>query len=89
MCVAVRVSCCRQLGSLVLRVCCSKSFLLSSAGFTCVAFVSGALALWAPEYMIKALRIESKSTDVNKTTYVSQSVTDTCGCTHHAGGASR
>ena len=48
-------------------VCFSKSFMLSSAGFTCVAFVSGALALWAPEYMIKALRIESKSADVNKT----------------------
>ena len=29
----------------------SKSFLLSTGGFTCVAFVAGALALWAPLFM--------------------------------------
>jgi len=43
--------------------------MLSSAGFTCVAFVSGALALWAPEYMIKSLRIQSETVD--ETRYVS------------------
>jgi len=45
--------------------------MLSSAGFTCVAFVSGALALWAPEYMIKSLRIQTAAVD--ETTYVTQS----------------
>jgi len=59
--VAVSVSCC-----------CSKSFMLSSLGFTCVAFVSGALALWAPEYMIKSLHVESAT--VNEATYVTLSV---------------
>jgi len=53
------------------HVCCSKSFMLSSAGFTCVSFVSGALALWAPEYMIKSLRIQSSA--VNETKYVRRS----------------
>jgi len=47
--------------------------MLSSAGFTCVAFVSGALALWAPDYMIKSLNVVSGTSD--KTTYVSQIVT--------------
>lgn len=32
-----------------------KSFMLSSFGVTCVAFVSGALALWAPTYITKSL----------------------------------
>jgi len=52
---------------------CSKSFMLSSAGFTCVAFVSGALALWAPEYMVKSLRIQSAA--VSETKYVTSSLT--------------
>ena len=34
---------------------CSKSFLLSTGGFTCVAFVAGALALWAPLFMEYAI----------------------------------
>lgn len=29
----------------------SSSFMLSTAGFTCVAFVTGALAWWAPTYL--------------------------------------
>jgi MFS family permease len=35
-----------------------KSFMLSSLGFTCVAFVAGALALWAPTYMNKSLLMQ-------------------------------
>ncbi|KAJ8312868.1 hypothetical protein KUTeg_010241 [Tegillarca granosa] len=30
----------------------NKSFMLSTFGFTCVAFVTGALALWAPLFML-------------------------------------
>ena len=41
--------------------------MLSSAGVVCVAFVSGAMALWAPEYMIKSLRIQSA--DFSETKY--------------------
>jgi len=40
--------------------------MLSSAGVTCVAFVSGALAFWAPLYMIKALRVASATVDETK-----------------------
>lgn len=29
----------------------SRSFMLSTAGFTCVAFVAGALAWWAPTFL--------------------------------------
>ena len=35
----------------------SKSFMLSAAAFTCVSFVSGALALWAPLYIYKSLLV--------------------------------
>lgn len=40
----------------------NKSFLLSSIGFTCVAFVTGALALWAPIFMLDAIRAK----DINE-----------------------
>jgi len=43
-----------------LYVCISKSFMLSSLGFTCVAFVAGALALWAPKYMSKSLMVTAQ-----------------------------
>jgi MFS transporter, Spinster family, sphingosine-1-phosphate transporter len=32
-------------------VCKNKSFMLSTAGFTCVAFVAGALAWFGPKFM--------------------------------------
>lgn len=35
-------------------VCFSRSFVLSSLGFTAVAFVTGALALWAPAFLQRA-----------------------------------
>ncbi|ESN93752.1 hypothetical protein HELRODRAFT_88291 [Helobdella robusta] len=38
-----------------------KSFMLSSFGFTCVAFVAGALSLWAPLYVYRnSLLIDSQ-----------------------------
>jgi len=37
---------------------CSKSFMLSAAAFTCVSFVTGALALWAPLYIYKSLLVQ-------------------------------
>ncbi|KAK7488244.1 hypothetical protein BaRGS_00020551 [Batillaria attramentaria] len=36
-----------------------KSFVLSSVGFTCVAFVTGALALWAPAFMADAIALKT------------------------------
>lgn len=37
----------------------NKSFALSSFGFTCVAFVTGALALWAPLFMEDAIVLKT------------------------------
>lgn len=33
---------------------CSYSFVLSTFGFTAVAFVTGSLALWAPTFLFRA-----------------------------------
>lgn len=38
----------------VTPVSCSRSFLLSTLGFTAVAFVTGSLALWAPTFLFRA-----------------------------------
>lgn len=40
----------------------NKSFMLSSLGFTCVAFTTGALALWAPIFMQDSITIQGNST---------------------------
>lgn len=40
----------------------NKSFMLSSFGFTCVAFTTGALALWAPIFMQDSILIQGKTT---------------------------
>lgn len=34
----------------------NPSFMLSTGGFTCVAFVAGALAWWGPSYMYLGLK---------------------------------
>lgn len=47
----------------LMRVC-SKSFLLSTAGFTCVAFVAGALALWAPLFMEYAIVYQGNASSI-------------------------
>jgi len=39
-------------------LCKNKSFILSSFGFTCVAFVAGALSLWIPIYLQYSVRIQ-------------------------------
>lgn len=36
----------------------NKSFMLSTLGFTCVAFTTGALALWAPIFMLDSMLIQ-------------------------------
>lgn len=35
-----------------------RSFVLSTAGFTCVAFVTGALSWWAPKFIYVGLRMQ-------------------------------
>jgi hypothetical protein len=39
-------------------VCKNKSFMLSTAGFTCVAFVAGALAWFGPKFMYLGLKTQ-------------------------------
>lgn len=36
----------------------NRSFMLSTAGFTCVAFVAGALAWWGPKFMHLGLQLQ-------------------------------
>lgn len=36
----------------------NPTFMLSSAGFTCVAFVTGALAWWGPTFIYLGLKIQ-------------------------------
>lgn len=36
----------------------NKSFMLSTAGFTCVAFVAGALAWWGPKFIYLGLKLQ-------------------------------
>lgn len=36
----------------------NPSFMLSTLGFTCVAFVTGALAWWGPEFMYYGLKLQ-------------------------------
>lgn len=33
--------------------------MLSTAGFTCVSFVAGALAWWGPDYIKKGIKLQS------------------------------
>lgn len=42
----------------------NRSFMLSTAGFTCVAFVAGALAWWAPTYMHLGIKIQDPNTEI-------------------------
>lgn len=42
----------------------SRSFMLSTAGFTCVAFVTGSLAWWGPQIMWSGLKMQKGYEDV-------------------------
>ncbi|XP_020279070.1 protein spinster isoform X2 [Pseudomyrmex gracilis] len=44
----------------------NPSFMLSTAGFTCVAFVTGALAWWAPLYLQSGFKLLPNGNNVNQ-----------------------
>ncbi|TMW43275.1 hypothetical protein DOY81_011645 [Sarcophaga bullata] len=44
----------------------NKSFVLSTAGFTCVAFVAGALAWWAPKFIYLGLKMQPGNERINQ-----------------------
>lgn len=58
-----------------------KSFMLSTLGFTCVAFVAGALALWAPTYMSKSLLVNQIHTNANSVSLIFGVITCAAGIT--------
>ncbi|KAK4874836.1 hypothetical protein RN001_014196 [Aquatica leii] len=42
----------------------NPSFVLSSAGFTCVAFVAGALSWWGPKFIYLGIKLQPGSEDI-------------------------
>ncbi|ODN04368.1 Protein spinster [Orchesella cincta] len=46
----------------------NKSFMLSTFGFTCVTFVTGALAWWGPKYIFYGLMLQNGGDQVKQTT---------------------
>uniref|UniRef100_A0A6M2E1V1 Putative sugar transporter/spinster transmembrane protein n=1 Tax=Xenopsylla cheopis TaxID=163159 RepID=A0A6M2E1V1_XENCH len=42
----------------------NRSFMLSTAGFTCVAFVTGALAWWGPKFIHSGMKLQPGNEDV-------------------------
>ncbi|XP_078063945.1 protein spinster homolog 1-like, partial [Mustelus asterias] len=49
-------------------LCSNYSFILSSLGFTAVAFVTGTLALWAPTYLFRAQVVQGTMHPCTKAT---------------------
>lgn len=43
-----------------------KSFIFSSAGFTCVTFVAGALSWWAPKFIYLGLRLQPQNEELTQ-----------------------
>jgi hypothetical protein len=48
----------------------SKSFMLSTFGFTCVAFVTGALAWWGPKFIHQGLQLQQGSEKITQEEWV-------------------
>ncbi|SPP73967.1 protein spinster [Drosophila guanche] len=42
----------------------NRSFMLSTAGFTCVAFVAGALAWWGPSFIFLGMKMQSGNENI-------------------------
>ncbi|XP_078338601.1 protein spinster homolog 1-like isoform X5 [Crassostrea virginica] len=57
----------------------TKSFVLSTLGFTCVAFVTGALALWAPTYMFNAIKAQGQDADEGNIAFIFGGITVAAG----------
>ncbi|KAL1497452.1 hypothetical protein ABEB36_008423 [Hypothenemus hampei] len=46
-----------------------KSFVLSTAGFTCVAFVAGALSWWGPQFLEKGVALQGYKNEVSSISF--------------------
>lgn len=56
-----------------------KSFMLLSFGFTCVAFVAGALALWAPLYMHRSMQVQQVNMEADTVSLIFGVITCAAG----------
>lgn len=65
----------------------TKSFVLSTLGFTCVAFVTGALALWAPSYMFNVIKAQGQDADEGNIAFIFGGITVAAGFIGVATGA--
>lgn len=59
----------------------NKSFMLSTAGFTCVAFVAGALAWFGPKFMHLGLKMQpgNENIQLNEVSFIFGAITMTAG----------
>ncbi|XP_044272836.1 protein spinster isoform X1 [Tribolium madens] len=59
----------------------NKSFMISTAGFTCVTFVAGALAWWGPKFIEMGLKLQphASSVDSNSSTFIFGAITILAG----------
>ncbi|XP_050410079.1 protein spinster homolog 1 [Patella vulgata] len=64
-----------------------KSYVLSTIGFTCVTFVAGALALWAPVFMLDATETLGQSTSEEQVSLIFGVITVAAGFIGVAAGA--
>lgn len=55
---------------LFLAICKNKSYMLSTAGFTCVAFVAGALSWWGPTFIHQGMVLQEGNEDITLKEYV-------------------
>ncbi|KAG5672595.1 hypothetical protein PVAND_002711 [Polypedilum vanderplanki] len=62
-------------------VCRNKSFMLSTAGFTCVAFVAGALAWFGPKFMHLGLQMQpgNEHIQLSEVSFIFGAITMTAG----------
>lgn len=52
--------------SIILKICFSPTFMLSTLGFTCVCFVAGALAWWGPHFIKLGLKVQGQPESAEK-----------------------
>lgn len=51
-------------------LCKNRSFMYSTLGFTCVAFVTGGLSWWGPTFMHLGVRLQPGNEDIELSRYV-------------------
>ncbi|XP_074641923.1 protein spinster homolog 1-like [Tubulanus polymorphus] len=60
-------------------LCFNKSFVCSSLGFTSVAFVTGALAWWAPKFMLLSINVQGYNETIDSVSWIFGIITCAAG----------